>query len=453
MRILPITLSLLMIFTPAYSAYASMLPAKGQIVQIGKKGGALIKTGAGKLVKGGVIAVGYEGGKAVWAWCKKNQKKCKDKIGDAYEVICDVTSCEVERKDEENDGTCSYYQFGINGEKYKDFDNMLNTYLTSFQNRFPETLNHHWNESDVSNFKQKVFELQETGKYGTVRDSTFSFVYNRYESTVFNTQTSNIYDARYTHKSTSCDDLVYADAENNSSDKKLNDEELKQLAKKIAEKMDDDDIKNYYNTKYDDIIINNNHYYGDEINKETNIDKYCESNACNEISKEIEQDIKDKKYDIDDVNEKNCTMEENTGKYIACNMTVKNEDEDNTNNQTNETPKKEDDDKPAFCNTSDFFKEACEYFDWVDDEPSEKQDKKIDVQDEEEEKLNKDRIDINEGCPADQHISVSMPWGYSTSIEFTYKPYCDFARDLKPYMTATGAIVSMYIVGSCGRRL
>lgn len=468
MRILPITLSLLMIFTPAYSAYASMLPAKGQIVQIGKKGGALIKTGAGAAKKIATpVNATITAGIFAWDWCKKNQKKCKDYAGDAYEIICDVTSCDVERKDD--DGFCVIPYYRVHSPFLRQ---PIPTYYNSFDDAFRVSISELIKSSEKE-FKRDDLTISSISRQrlDDAHDDFLSQVSN-YKGrgviansdgyTSLNTNsgsyTATMQDSNGSKVVSGTSIYFYVkdcDDDQRKERKKLDDDELNQLAKKIVQKMDDDDIINYYNTDYDDVTINNYHYYGDDIDRETNIDKYCNSNSCNEISKEIEQDIKQKKYDIDDVNEKNCTIEESTGKYIACNMTVKNEDEDNTtnNNETNQTDKKEDeDDKPPFCKTSDFFKEACEYFDWVDDEPSEKQDKKVDIEDEEE-KLNKDRIDIDEGCPPDQHISVSMPWGYSTTIEFTYKPYCDFARDLKPYMTATGAIVSMYIVGSCGRRL
>lgn len=472
MRILPIALSVLMIFTPAYSAYASMLPTKGQVVQMGKKGGALVKTGAGVAVKVGKV------GRAltpvgVMGWCFANKKKCEDYADDAYEIICDLTSCDVEHKEEDEDpvDNCNFlYGYELSYNSTRTTKPISQLYLPAWGGLY-RTLEQAENpvkreaKQRDAEIKIRDLDLGSRTSQSALKQycrtlpvgyaQPIDYMSNQSYDLIKNgDRISNqvIIKFRYLVK--------YADDDQKNQSKRLTNDELNSLAKKIADQMDDDDIINYYNTDYDDITINNYHYYGDDIDRETNIDNQCQNNSCNEISKEIEKDIQNKKYDIDDVTPANCTIEESTGKYIACNMTIKNDEEENntnkegdtTNKDTNVT-KKEDEEEPHFCKTSDLTKEACEFFDWVDDEPSEKQDKKVNIEDEEEEKLNKNRINLDEGCPPDQHISVSMPWGYSTTIEFTYKPYCDFARDLKPYMTATGAIVSMYIVGSCGRRL
>lgn len=102
--------------------------------------------------------------------------------------------------------------------------------------------------------------------------------------------------------------------------------------------------------------------------------------------------------------------------------------------------------EPHWCKTTDLTKEACEYFDWVDDEPEPKEDKKIEVEDEEEQPLKDDVIDVDRDCPPNQQIQITMPWGYATTVEFDYKPYCDFAVQINPYVTAMGFLLSFYIV-------
>lgn len=76
MRLIVYFLSLLMIFMPSYSAYASGI-SKGQIVAIGKAGGAMIKTAGGKIMK---LPPTVRGGGAVLVWCMFD-KKCRDKMG------------------------------------------------------------------------------------------------------------------------------------------------------------------------------------------------------------------------------------------------------------------------------------------------------------------------------------------------------------------------------------
>lgn len=429
-------------------AYAINL-SKGQIIQMGKQGGAYIKTAGGVGMKIGGFAkkFTYAG---VFAYCVKNQKKCSDVIDDAFEFACeklsgDEDNCTISRKETEDESGQCIVRYGSKKQTLSSFIASVST----TEDRGAYTIRYYANSETTEQLKLNARRaIKSTNK----NSSDWGFYHGTYR--LFYTTTDKASGNTVDDSETYYAQTWVKCGGQSDDDKKLSDSELEELAKKIAKNMDDDDIKNYYNYDYGDITINNNHYDGDEINNQTNIEKQCQQYSCNEISKEIEQDINNKKYDIDDVNEQNCTMENK--KYISCNV-KKSDDDDTNNNQDNTTNNqdntKKDDDDEHWCKTSDLTKEACEFFDWVDDEPEKSEDKKVDIEDEEEEKLDKDKIDIDESCPPDEHIKLSMPWGYSTTIEFTYKPYCDFARNLKPYMTATGAIVAMYIVGSCGRRL
>ncbi|STZ08294.1 Uncharacterised protein [Moraxella caprae] len=448
MRIMPITLSVLMIFTPAYSAYASMLPAKGQIVQIGKKGGALIKTGAGFAKKIATpVGATVTAGTFAWDWCKKNQKKCKDKIGDAYEIICDVTSCDVERKDD-SDGQCV--------ARFGDDKQTLSAFLSSQKRTVTQGgITTQYIPVD------DAYEVLEKRAKSAISSSNKGYKDWVYYHGQFGMNTKSTYAETGAHLYSGgaqyyvqvwvkCGGL-------DDDDRKISDKELTDLAKKIAEKMDDDDIKNYYNTKYDDIIINNNHYYGDEINKETNIDKYCESNACNEISKEIEQDIKDKKYDIDDVNERNCTIEQSTGKYIACNMTIKNEEEDNSNKEGDTTnkdtvTKKEDEEDPYKCGTTDLTKKICSFLDWSKSGDYDDEDDKVKIKEDKEDKPNT-KVEFTGTCPAPYEIDISLDAGFMGTIDYDFvlldtPKLCAFLDDwVEPIVYVLGPLHAIYILG------
>lgn len=451
MRFLSYLLSVLIIIAPAYNAYAAVNLSKGQIVDLGKKGGALVKTGGGALVKVGKVGTALSPAGAL-LWCVKYSKKCKDHVGDTIELVCDVTGvCTANHRCV---GRIYYVAYSERIASRGDaISSSIDLNLKRLQRSYP---NH---QITVMSHTTGHLDELESRAQDVIDDKIDEYETGVHD--VYSYRSNDIFEYRLTKDGVSRDlksnysvaVIGVVDCGESKGNRQLSKDDLDALAKKIADSMDDDDIKNYYNTDYDDVTINNYHYYGDQIDNDTNIDNQCQNNSCNEISKDIEKDIMSKKYDIDDVTPANCTMEENTGKYISCNMDLDNEDNSQDNDTTNNTTTPKDDDEPPVCKTSDFFKEACEYFDWVDDEPSKKQDTKVNVNDDEEETLNKDRIDIDEGCPTDDVISVSMPWGYATTINFTYKPYCDFARSLKPYMTATGAIVSMYIVGSCGRRL
>lgn len=451
-------LSFLIIFAPTYSAYASGI-TKGQIISIGKAGGAMIKTAGGIARKYGTpVGATITGVGTAWSWCKNNQKKCKDIIGDVADIVCDDNECTANRKDDGgDDGQCLIrYDFDKGQKRHltlSDFVSELNSKTKIVTDYTIFYLSNDYTVSDLERAGQSRLSYAKNSSGWVYYDDVFR---HDYKTVVTDTQKQFGGITRsqsYLQVAIKCNDT--------DDDKRLSDDELSELAKKIAEKMDNNDITNYYNTEYGDIIINNRKYDGDEINQQTNIDNKCQNNSCNELSKEVENAVRKGKIDIDDVNEKNCKLEKNTGKYIACNIDIDkdSDDSDTTNNtdkdddDTTNNTKKDEEDNEHWCDTTDLTREACEYFDWVDDEPDTKEDKKVEIEDEEEEPLDKDQIDIDGACPHDEHISISMPWGYSTTITFTYEPYCDFARKLKPYMTTSGAIVAMYIVGSCGRRI
>nr|WP_282597043.1 virulence factor TspB C-terminal domain-related protein [Stenotrophomonas maltophilia] len=48
-------------------------------------------------------------------------------------------------------------------------------------------------------------------------------------------------------------------------------------------------------------------------------------------------------------------------------------------------------------------------------------------------------------CPAAKVVSVSLA-GMSTSVNFEFKPLCDFASLLRPLLLACSAIVAAYII-------
>jgi len=405
----------------------------GVAVKVGKVGRALTPAGA-------------------LAWCISNKKKCDDIIDDTVEIVCDVSGvCTAERKDDDynNDSNLSdekCLMYSTDGDYYYDLSKVLNDAKERVQKSSGKTLI--MSQRDIIELQNKSKSLFNSSNSGAGSD--YVRLYYK-QGDEYKQHTVSI---KVSYKTLSNDNCNPGSDNVNSekNHKQLSKDELTALAKKIAEKMDDDDIKNYYNTKYDDIIINNNHYYGDEINRETNIDKYCESNACNEISKEIEQDIKDKKYDIDDVNEKNCTMEENTGKYIACNMTINNEEE---NTQTppkddTDTPKKEDDD-PLSCDSSKFHKKICEWMDWTQDDlevPDEDKPKIKDLSDDLQ--IDKNRVNFGRACPVGDNLALSLH-GISISHQISYQGLCDAFTTMRPFIIGIGGIISVMIIG--GRRV
>lgn len=428
-------------------AYAINL-SKGQIIQMGKQGGAYIKTAGGVAMKIGGFAkkFTYAG---VFAYCMKNQKKCSDFIDDAFEFACeklsgDEDNCTISRKEEVDDesGQC-IVRYGSKKQTLSSFIASVST----TEDRGAYTIRYYANSETTEQLKLNARRaIKSTNK----NSSDWGFYHGTYR--LFYTTTDKASGNTVDDSETYYAQTWVKCGGQSDDDKKLSDSELEELAKKIAKNMDDDDIKNYYNYDYGDITINNNHYDGDEINNQTNIEKQCQQYSCNEISKEIEQDINNKKYDIDDVNEQNCTMENK--KYISCN--VKKSDDDDTNNNQDDTTnnqdntKKDDDDEPHWCKTSDLTKEACEFFDWVDDEPEKPKNTKVDVEDEEEKLLDDDMINIMKSCPADIEFSVSM-LGQSMEFEISTMPFCLVAKGAKSYIISAGTLSAIFILAGVRR--
>lgn len=241
-------------------------------------------------------------------------------------------------------------------------------------------------------------------------------------------------------------------------DRRLSDDELGDLAKKISERMDNDDIINYYNNDYGDITINNQRYDGDDINQQTNIDNKCQNNSCNELSKDVENAVRKGKIDIDDVNDKNCTLEKNTGKYIACNIDIDkdSDDSDTTNNTnkddddtTNNTDTKKDDDETE-CDSSEFHKKVCDWIDWTQKDLDEQDDGKAEVKDLSKDlELDDDKINFGRACPSGPVVNISFA-GVSVSHDISYEGLCGAFEKMRPFVIGIGGIVSVMIIG--GRR-
>lgn len=416
--------------------------SKPQIVQMGKKGGAMVINGAGQAFKYAKLSrnlTPYGAG----AWCILNWKKCKDYIDDAYELVCEKADvCDFNRKETEDESGQCIVRYGSKKQTLSSF--IASVSIT--EDRGAYTIRYYAKSKTTEKLKENARHA-----INSANKSSDDWVFYHGTYPLFFTTTD-----KPTGNTSDGSDTYYAQTwvkcgGQSDDDKKLSDSELEELARKIAKNMDDDDIKNYYNYDYGDITINNHKYDGDEINNETNIEKQCTENSCNEISKEIESDINNKKYDIDDVNEQNCTMENK--KYISCNV-KKSDDDDTTNNQDDTTNNinntKKDDDDEHWCKTSDLTKEACEFFDWVDDEPEKPKNTKVDVEDEEEKPLDDDMINIMKSCPADIEFSVSM-LGQSMEFEISTMPFCLVAKGAKSYIISAGTLSAIFILAGVRR--
>lgn len=422
---------------PSYSAYAEGI-SKGQIIAIGKAGGAMIKTAGGKIMKLPPIVRG--GGGAVLAWCMFD-KKCRDKMGDAVELACEaVDICTANHKDDDTgddddgfvcDGRVGYKwataPFGTRSDVR--YSGSYLAYAQSFADDIVNMQENRFSKSIQPDFKT-------IGKNGHRMHFSYEHISDNYHNVV------NAYGTVLKICNT---------------DKRLSNDELNDLAKKISERMDNDDIINYYNNDYGDITINNQRYDGDEINQQTNIDNKCQNNSCNELSKEVENAVRKGKIDIDDVNDKNCTLEKNTGKYIACNIDIDkdSDDSDTTNNTdkddddtTNNTNKDDDEIK---CDSSEFHKKVCDWIDWTQKDLDEQEDGKVEIKDLSKDlELDDDKINFGRACPSGPTVDISFA-GARVYHQISYDGLCVSYEDMRPFVIGIGGIVSVMIIG--GRRV
>lgn len=221
---------------------------------------------------------------------------------------------------------------------------------------------------------------------------------------------------------------------------------ITQHTQKIIERIKDDDP---------DYIINN---YGDTIN----IEQYCSSHACDELTAEFGDEVmKNKnKYDIDKINKANCEVE--NGKIKSCKNAKKEQleldfeeqkEEEKEENPKDDTPKNDEKIGDIDCNSSKYHKKICEFINWTqtDDDPPE--DTKLDI-DEPKTPKNKDtNINFVGSCPAPYMIEFVIDFGFigrqDVSIMLLDTPrLCNFLDTwVKPIMLVIGPLHAIYILG------
>lgn len=202
--------------------------------------------------------------------------------------------------------------------------------------------------------------------------------------------------------------------------------------KEIIERIKDDDP---------DYIINN---YGDTID----IEKYCASNACDELTANFGDEVmKNKdKYDIDKINKVNCEVENN--KIKSCDNAKKEKDKKDDDEESNEEQtNKSDDDKIIQCDSTGFHKKVCDFIDWYqDDFEHDNQNTAVDVDDKTNDlPKHKDYVKFNAQCPPDKVINLSYA-GISKSLNWTYRDFCQAMINLKPFVVGFSMISSAFIL-------
>lgn len=95
------------------------------------------------------------------------------------------------------------------------------------------------------------------------------------------------------------------------------------------------------------------------------------------------------------------------------------------------------------CEGTEFNKKICEFIDWVQSEPSESEESKVDIKDVEAENSNK--IDMAGECPAPYELSFNV-LGYEQNHSISYEPLCGALVLLKPIFVGSGALSGMFIL-------
>lgn len=290
MRFAVFVFSILLIFSTTYAHALAFVPAAvGGLVRMA--GGQVMKVASKK----GLLYTA--GGAAVFSYCKKNQKKCKDIIGD---TLGDYFFGD----DDDEDARCSVELIYLSQGKHFD---SLSDAKEYYGNKRKEIIVYQEStnidavdarlKDDIKRYKN---ESKSSLKYLEHSSDVYKYYYQggnpKYVS-------SGRYDIAFYAK------IVCSDTDKQEIENKKNE----QLAQKITQHLSDDDI---------DQIINN---YSKEI--EINIDKYCATpNACVELDKSFGDEVMNNKnkYDIDKINKDNCEVKNN--KIISCDKAKKEQD-------------------------------------------------------------------------------------------------------------------------------
>ena len=206
----------------------------------------------------------------------------------------------------------------------------------------------------------------------------------------------------------------------------------------------DIDIKDIYNFDFSQYNINigGNTYNGTTINND--LSKSDPSEADKKVSPNLKKDIEDKKVNMDDVNDQNCTKNE-VGEYDKCNGSEEPVDPEEPTDPEPEPP-------PIECDANGFYKKVCDWMDWTQ-KPHDKPDSgNVDIIDKSEGlNIDQNRIDFTNQCPAPTPINTSVG-GFPVSTELNYQPLCDFFEMLNPFVIGMGGISSALIIAGGARR-
>lgn len=423
---------------------------------MGAGGGMLAKTAGKKalvLAKKSIIP-------SALYWCAHN-KKCKDLIGDALEHLLNNDG----REHPFSECKAAIYENGkyIPVETYLDSPKSFVFGETEYRGFITEESK----RDAMAMVKKRLKELMPTSGagYHQWRDQDVLRLDFKGKQVGGNQSYNSDLNETYYIK---CNTII------------INNDNRQEVVNRLINNISDDDINQ----------IINNYYTDNRVEFEQNIAKYCQTGACHEVSEELEQQIRDGEQDIDKVNKQNCRANEK-GVLVSCEKDFeltpppekkpknckphkktakvnpdqlpldfgddKEKDDSHCEPEGDKNDKDKPDDKgkgkdkepPIDCNSNKMYRQLCEFMDWADDEADEPNQEKVNVKDKATDKADKDKIDVHHSCPPPENIAISVV-GYTTTIVFDYKPYCDFAFKVRPYMVSAGGLMAMYILS--GRR-
>lgn len=446
MRLFVFVLSIALVVSTTYAHAIVWLPAVSGAV-IRTAAGHYMKVASKKALAGSLFVAGGYGTNFAVNYCKKNQKKCKDILGDAADYFFDDDN-NNNKEDPVCPGKVVYtIANSINGKRpslsassYKDYcENFSHREVFGFAYSYFGS-NHQVNE--IGEERQSNAAAVKTCEWSYIDIDGKKRIKTEpvYKSCIYNPNNTHEYEEEI---------------------RKQRQKKQEELTKKIVQNLSDDDIT---------YIINN---YGDQIN----IDKYCAApGACAELEQSFGDEVMNNKnkYDIDKINKDNCEVRD--GKITSCDKAKKDTDDDDsdTPKDTDTKPKDGDDgddgddgkdgdddndnssndkdDKPINCDSSLFHKKVCDFIDWYQSDDYEKTDNKINIQDDTPKPTNTN-IEFSGSCPASYVVSHTLHFGMLGSYDFEFTlldtpKLCNFLNDwIKPIMMFLGPLHATYIIG------
>lgn len=386
MRFAVFVFSILLIFSTTYAHAIAFVPA---VV------GGLVRTAGGQVMKvaskRGVVATASA---ALALYCKKNQKKCKDIVGEAVDYFFD---------DDENCSTTN----GIKGS--------------------PADICQRWLDAENKRylFADRVEAKQTSSSAG------YCLVYGGKE------KYNGALAVNYT-----CGEL---DTQR--------EQQKQQQIQKIVKHLSDDDITYIINNYGDQINIDKycaapgacaelEQSFGDEVMNNKNkydIDKINEDNCEVKKGKITSCDKAKKDTDDDDSDTPKEPKKPDDG------------DDGKDGDNDNDSSSNDKDDNKINCEASAFHKKVCDFIDWYQDDADLKDGDKVEIKELSNElKIDDDKVSFGRVCPAGKTVSISFG-NIKIVKQLSYQGLCDAFIKMKPFVIGVGWIVGAMIV--VGRRV